>query len=85
MTAATVDADEAGPLLPDLLARARGGETISIVQGGEEIARLTPPERAAEKLRRQGGWMKGEIWMAPDFDETPQEIIDLFEGKESDL
>jgi hypothetical protein len=28
--------------------------------------------------------MKGEIWMAPDWEETPQELIDLMEGKDEE-
>lgn len=30
--------------------------------------------------KRVLGSLKGKIWIAPDFDETPQEIIDAFEG-----
>ncbi len=28
--------------------------------------------------KRKMGALKGQIWMAPDFDETPQEVIDAF-------
>ncbi len=37
----------------------------------------------ASKLKKPGtkrklGVLKGQIWIAPDFDETPQEVIDSF-------
>ena len=28
--------------------------------------------------KRESGVLKGQIWMAPDFDETPQDVIDTF-------
>ena len=34
--------------------------------------------RGDAKPRRHGG-LKGQIWMAPDFDETPPEVIVAFE------
>ena len=34
---------------------------------------------------RQPGALRGKIHMAEDFDETPQWLIDAFEGKNSDL
>lgn len=34
---------------------------------------------------RQPGALKGKIWIADDFDETPDWLIDAFEGKETDL
>ena len=34
---------------------------------------------------RQPGALKGKIWMADDFDQTPDWLIDAFEGKGSDL
>ena len=37
------------------------------------------PQRSRRRKRVIGS-LKGQIWIAPDFDETPQEIIDSFEG-----
>lgn len=34
----------------------------------------------SRRRKRALGSLKGQIWIAPDFDETPQEIIDAFEG-----
>ena len=30
------------------------------------------------KTKRKLGALQGQIWIAPDFDETPQEVIDSF-------
>ena len=38
---------------------------------------LVPHRRAERKL----GVLKGKIHIAPDFDETPPEVIDAFEGR----
>ncbi len=29
-------------------------------------------------IKRKSGVLKGQIWIAPDFDETPQDVIDSF-------
>lgn len=46
-----------------------------------------PPADGAPKLHkpRQPGALKGKIWIADDFDVTPDWLIDAFEGKDSDL
>ena len=52
------------------------GEEIVIARAGEPYLRLEPyRERRAE---RKLGVLRGRIRVAPDFDETPQEVIDSF-------
>lgn len=43
-------------------------------------ARSDKPRRKAPPPRRKLGRLEGQIWMAPDFDETPEDIILAFEG-----
>ena len=52
------------------------GEEIVIAKAGEPWLRLEPyrERRAGRKL----GECKGQVRIAPDFDETPQEVIDSF-------
>jgi len=52
------------------------GEEIVIAKAGEPYLRLEPyrEQRCGRKL---GIW-KGQVRIAPDFDETPQEVIDSF-------
>ena len=52
------------------------GEQIVIAKAGEPYLRLLPYRE--KKTKRKLGALKGQIWIAPDFDETPQEVIDAF-------
>ena len=54
------------------------GEEVVIAKAGEPYLRLEPYRRSRGK--RTLGAFKGQIQIAPDFDETPQEIIDAFYG-----
>ena len=53
------------------------GERVVIAKAGKPYLDLVPHRGTERKL----GALKGEIWMAEDFDETPLEIIEDFEGK----
>ena len=63
------------------------GEEIIIAKAGEPYLRLEPYRRA--RGRRTLGVFAGQIELAPDFDETPQDVVDsfyesnLFPGEES--
>jgi prevent-host-death family protein len=74
-----VNMHEAKTQLSRLVARAAAGEDIVIGKAGRPVARLVPYEERTEP--RKPGSMKGKIWMADDWDETPQWLIDAFEGK----
>ena len=52
------------------------GERVVIAKAGKPYLDLVPHRGSERKL----GVLKGEIWIAPDFDETPEEIIEAFEG-----
>ena len=52
------------------------GEEIVIAKAGEPWLRLEPYREPRDK--RKLGVLKGQIRIAPDFDETPQEVIDSF-------
>ena len=60
--------------LSTLLAAVERGEEILIGRAGEPIARLSP----VQKQSREMGFAEGQIWIADDFDETSDEIIDSF-------
>lgn len=74
-----VNTHEAKTHLSKLLERAAAGEEIIIAKAGRPVARLVP-YRPSTKKRRPGQW-RGEVWMAEDFDETPAEVIDAFDGE----
>jgi antitoxin (DNA-binding transcriptional repressor) of toxin-antitoxin stability system len=52
------------------------GERVVIAKAGKPYLDLVPHRGAERKL----GVLKGQIWIAPDFDETPEEVIEAFEG-----
>ena len=77
-----VNMDEAKSNLSELGELAWKGEEVIIAKAGKPFLRLTPydnlePEDEQPK-RRPLGLLKGQIWIAPDFDDTPEELIDLF-------
>ncbi|MET0271845.1 MAG: type II toxin-antitoxin system prevent-host-death family antitoxin [Phenylobacterium sp.] len=73
--------------LSKLIERAEAGEEVVIARNGKPAVRLVPVEVPAEAPRRPDGFpawmgsMKGEIWIAPDFDDNT-EIIRAFEESE---
>jgi prevent-host-death family protein len=78
----TVNVYEAKTHLSKLLDRVEGGEEIVIARAGRPVARLVPIPRRTEP-RTPGGW-EGRVWMAPDFDELPEDILRAFEGEDLD-
>ncbi len=72
---------EAKTNLSKLVQQALDGEEVIIANNGTPLVKLVPYEPTI-KQRPAPGLLKGKIWIADDFDETSQEIIDLFEGKE---
>lgn len=77
---ATVNVHEAKTHLSRLLQRAAEGEEIIIARAGVPVARLVP--FSALRSPRQPGALKGQIWMADDFDDLPDELLRAFEGED---
>lgn len=69
----TVTLEHAREHLAELVAEAGRGEEIVNSDGGKALACLTPPPVAAlpDDPVSLLGLLKGEVWMAPDFDEIP--------------
>lgn len=74
-----VNMHEAKTRLSELAKRAREGDTVVIARAGEPYVDLVP--HRGERPKRVPGRLKGRIRIAPDFDETPEEIIEAFEGR----
>jgi antitoxin (DNA-binding transcriptional repressor) of toxin-antitoxin stability system len=73
-----VNMHEAKSQLSALAEKVLEGERVIIAKAGKPHLELIPyqPKQAI----RKPGSFKGKIWMADDFDETPQDLIDAFEG-----
>ncbi|HWC81463.1 MAG TPA: type II toxin-antitoxin system Phd/YefM family antitoxin [Pseudonocardiaceae bacterium] len=68
--------------LSQLVDQAAAGEEVIIARNGRPIARLCPLPRSSR--RRTPGTMRGKIWLAPDFDQTPDEVVDSFYSDDAD-
>jgi prevent-host-death family protein len=63
--------------LAGFLREVEHGAEIVVMARNRPVARLVPPGPAG---RRPLGLMRGKIRMAPDFDETPADVIEAMEG-----
>lgn len=73
----TIGIREARARLAELVDRAEQGETLIITRSGREVARLGPLERHEQ---RRPGRMKGRMWAAPGWEETPADMVEAMEG-----
>lgn len=72
-----VNVHEAKTHLSRLLADVERGAEVTIARAGRPIARLVPAGPAA---KRELGLERGQIWIAPDFDDPmPDEWLDEWE------
>jgi len=79
---ATLNVYEAKTRFSSLLTQVEGGEEITIARAGRPIARLVPYENKPKVDRTKAfGCLKGQIWVADDFDTWPPGFIEsLTEG-----
>ena len=75
-----VNIHDAKTHLSRLVDRAAAGEEITIARAGKPVAKLVPYQVPVE--RRVPGTWRGQVWMAPDFDATDEQLIALFENGE---
>ena len=74
---AQVNLYEAKTQLSRLVERAAAGEEIVIAKGGRPLARLVP--LAARTAPREFGFLAGQVWVGPDFDDPlPDDIAEAF-------
>jgi prevent-host-death family protein len=74
-----VNLHEAKTHLSRLVDRAAAGEEVIIGRSGRPVARLVP--YATSSQPRVSGALAGRLWVADDFDETPEWLTDAFEGE----
>ena len=72
-----VNMHEAKSRLSELAELAWKGEKVVIAKAGKPYLDLVP--HTARAKRRKPGRFKGQIGLAPDFDQTPEETIAAFE------
>jgi prevent-host-death family protein len=65
---------EAKARFSELVQRAVSGQEVVIARDNRPLLRLVPLTPAGG--RRTPGSAKGRVWMAPDFDRTPEDFED---------
>ena len=55
------------------------GEKIVIAKAGKPYLDLVPHRQ--DRQPRKPGRLKGQIELAADFDDTPEDLVGLFEGR----
>jgi prevent-host-death family protein len=73
----TMSVHDAKAHLSDILRRAEQGEEIGITRHGHLVAMLVPP---SQRFDRQPGLGKGTVEYLDDFDFTPSELEEMFDG-----
>jgi len=88
-TPVQVNMHQAKTQLSKLIEMALKGEEVIIARNGTPVVKLVPVGKLKLPPRKPGSW-KGKVWIAPDFDDTPEEIIEsfynsvLFPGEDTD-
>jgi prevent-host-death family protein len=78
----TVNVHEAKTHFSKLLKRVAKGEEVVIAKAGKPVARLVP---MPEPPKRLFGQLRGQAWIADDFDAPDPELVALFENEDEDL
>jgi antitoxin (DNA-binding transcriptional repressor) of toxin-antitoxin stability system len=86
--ATEVSVQEAESQLAQLIARVEAGEEIFICREAKPVVRLSAVPAASQppaaRPPRVLGRFRGQIWIAEDFNELPEELLDAFEGNSDD-
>jgi prevent-host-death family protein len=73
-----VNVHQAKTQLSKLLDQVAKGEEVVIARHGKPVAKLSPVEEHLPP--RQPGALRGQIWIADNFDEFDEELEELFYG-----
>ncbi len=71
---------EAKTQFSQLVDRVEQGEEIVIARAGRPVARLTPLSKRSEP--RVPGFWRGQVVIADDFDELPEDLERAFAGED---
>jgi prevent-host-death family protein len=70
--------------LSKLVEKVMRGEEIIIEKSGKPVAKLIPYNLDTTPRQLGVGRWQGQIWMAEDFDQLPEDILNLFTGEAAD-
>lgn len=78
----TVTVQEMSNDLQGILRRVEAGEDVLVVDEGKPVVQMTAasPETRHRRKRAAPGFLKGQVWVSPDFDAPlPDDIRKAFE------
>ena len=80
MSVSTTNIAEAKAQLSTLIERALAGEEVVISKHGKPVAKLVPFERDTSPRDMNVRIWEGEVRIADDFDELPDDLLRAFAG-----
>ena len=75
---------EAKASLSKLVEKVLKGEEVIIGKAGKPVAKLVPYNLESSPRELGVGHWQGQIWIADDFDDLPEDILQLFAGEADD-
>lgn len=75
---------EAKASLSKLIEKVLQGEEVIIGKAGKPVAKLIPHDLESGSRKLGVGHWRGKIWMADDFDDLPEELLQLFSGEDNE-
>ena len=75
---------EAKATLSKLIEKVLKGDEVIIGKAGKPVAKLVPYDLETSPRQLGAGNWQGKIWVADDFDDLPEEIMQLFTGEADD-
>jgi len=76
-----VNMHEAKSNLSKLAELVHQGERVVIAKAGKPYLDLIPHNE--KQIKRKPGSLKGQIKMTADFNQTPEEVVAVFEGEDA--
>jgi prevent-host-death family protein len=76
-----INLSQAKAQLSSLVKRVEKGEEIVLCKAGRPVAKLVQYGSVRVHLPRTPGGLEGQIWIADDFDELPEEVAAAFRGE----
>ncbi len=75
---------EAKANLSKLVEKVLKGEEVIIGKAGRPVAKLVPYDLESSPRNLGAGHWHGQIWIADDFDDLPEEILQYFISEEDE-
>lgn len=75
---------EAKASLSKLIEKALQGEEVIIGKAGKPIVKIIPYDFETSPRHLGAGNWRGQIWIADDFDDLPEDVLGLFIGEDNE-